>query len=80
MEWLVLDVDILDLGRVVPALTEGFFEKKAVMVDLQMDFARDERAFVDREVALASREGDVGGVQAAIAELDAARPAPDAAR
>ena len=76
MEWLVLDVDILDLGRVVPALTKGFFEKKAVMVDQEMDFGRYEPAFVDREAALAVREGDVGGAQAAVSELDAARPAP----
>ena len=47
MEWRVLDVDILDLGTDFPALTKGFFEKKAVMVDLEMDFARDEPAFLD---------------------------------
>ena len=38
-----------------------------------MDFARDEPAFLDWEVMLATREGDVGGAQAAVSELDAAR-------
>ena len=55
-----------------------FFEKKAVMVDLEMDFARVEPAFVELEAELVAREGDVGGVQAAFSELGTERPRLDA--
>ena len=69
-----------------------FFEKKAVMVELKMDFAGCEVAIVDREMdfvgvepafveleaELVAREGDVGGVQATFSELDVAGSALDA--
>ena len=63
-----------------------FFEKKAVMVELKMDFPEVqvafvelEPAFVELEAELVAREGDVGGVQAAFSELDVAGPARGAA-
>ena len=59
---------------VVFALAEGFFEKKAVMVALEMDFVRDGTAFLDCEVTLAALEGEVGGVRAAVSELGTAGP------
>ena len=59
---------------VVFALAEGFFEKKAVMVELEMDFVRDGTAFLDCEVTRVVREGEVGGAQAAVSELGTAGP------
>ena len=57
---------------VVFALAEGFFEKKAVMVELEMDFVRDGTAFLDCEVTRVVLEGEVGGVRAAVSELGTA--------
>ena len=92
VDFPVLNVDIFDLGMDFGELEMDFFEKKAVMVELkmdfagcevaivdrEMDFARVEPAFVELEAELVAHEGDVGGVQAAFAELGTERPRLDA--